>query len=68
MRAHDVAIFNLQRAVELVPGEVHTLRFAGGAQLQARSWILATGARWRELGVPGEQEYRNKGVAYWPAL
>jgi len=45
---------------------LHTLRFACGAQLQTRSVILATGARWRELGVPGEQEYRNRGVAYCP--
>jgi alkyl hydroperoxide reductase subunit F len=37
-----------------------------GAELKARSLILATGARWRELGVPGEAEYRNKGVAYCP--
>src|SRR5262249_15366082 len=66
VRNHDVAVFNLQRAAELVPGELHTLRFAGGAQLQARPVILATGARWRELGVPGEQEYRNRGVAYCP--
>jgi len=66
VRQHDVAIFNLQRAAELVPGELHTLRFAAGAQLRARSVVLATGARWRELGVPGEQEYRNRGVAYCP--
>jgi alkyl hydroperoxide reductase subunit F len=66
VRQHEVAIFNLQRAAELVPGELHTLRFDSGAHLKARSVILATGARWRELGVPGEQEYRNKGVAYCP--
>ena len=47
-------------------GELHTVRFAGGGSLQARSVILATGARWRTLGVPGEAEYRNKGVAYCP--
>jgi alkyl hydroperoxide reductase subunit F len=66
VRQHEVDIFNLQRAAELVPGELHTLRFDSGARLKARSVILATGARWRELGVPGEQEYRNKGVAYCP--
>ena len=66
VRQHDVAVFNLQRAAQLVPGELHTLRFDSGANLKARSVILATGARWRELGVPGEQEYRNKGVAYCP--
>jgi alkyl hydroperoxide reductase subunit F len=48
------------------PGGLHTVHFAGGGRLQARSLILATGARWRTLGVPGEAEYRNKGVAYCP--
>ena len=66
VRDHDVPIFNLQRAAELVPGELHTVRFESGASLQARSVILATGARWRELGVPGEAQYRNHGVAYCP--
>ena len=66
VRDNGVTIFNLQRAAELVPGELHTIRFEGGASLKARSLILATGARWRELGVPGEKEYRNHGVAYCP--
>ncbi len=66
VRDNNVEIFNLQRAAELVPGELHQLRFAGGASLKARSVILATGARWRNLGVPGENEYRNRGVAYCP--
>ncbi|NNC60219.1 MAG: FAD-dependent oxidoreductase, partial [Erythrobacter sp.] len=47
-------------------GGLHRLELANGASLQARSLILATGARWRELGVPGEADYRNKGVAYCP--
>ena len=47
-------------------GGLHTVHFAGGGRLQSRSLILATGARWRTLGVPGEAEYRNKGVAYCP--
>ncbi|MEM1197573.1 MAG: FAD-dependent oxidoreductase, partial [Pseudomonadota bacterium] len=44
----------------------HEVHFENGAVLEARSLILSTGARWRELGVPGEAEYRNKGVAYCP--
>lgn len=67
---YDVDIMNLQRAEKLVPaaepGALHEVQFASGASLQARSLILATGARWRELNVPGEQEYRNRGVAYCP--
>jgi len=66
VRANGVQIFNLQRAAELVPGELFTVRFEGGARLTARSIVLSTGARWRELGVPGEKEYRNRGVAYCP--
>jgi alkyl hydroperoxide reductase subunit F len=66
VKAHGVQIFNLQRATQLVPGALHQVRFASGATLEARSLIIATGARWRELGVPGEQEYRNRGVAYCP--
>ncbi|KPU53890.1 alkyl hydroperoxide reductase subunit F [Pseudomonas fluorescens] len=69
VKQYDVDIMNLQRADKLVPGkngELHRIHFASGASLQARSVILATGARWREMNVPGEQEYRNKGVAYCP--
>jgi NADH-dependent peroxiredoxin subunit F len=66
IRAHAVEVMNLQRAEKLVPGELTEVRFANGASLKARSVIIATGARWRELGVPGEKEYRNRGVAYCP--
>jgi alkyl hydroperoxide reductase subunit F len=70
VRHYDVDIMNAQRAVKLVPArqpggdtEVH---LANGAVLRGRSVILATGARWRNVNVPGEQEYRNRGVAYCP--
>jgi alkyl hydroperoxide reductase subunit F len=65
-----VDIMNMQRAEKLVPasqrGGLHQVQLANGGSLKARSVILATGARWRQLGVPGEEEYRNKGVAYCP--
>ncbi|TCD01940.1 alkyl hydroperoxide reductase subunit F [Erythrobacteraceae bacterium CFH 75059] len=48
------------------PGGLHAVTFGNGATLRARTLVLATGARWRTLGVPGEQEYRNRGVAYCP--
>lgn len=48
------------------PGGLHEIKLATGASLKARSIILSTGARWRQLGVPGEERYRNKGVAYCP--
>src|SRR5690606_4777453 len=66
VRANGVQVFALQRAAELIPGGIHKVRFENSATLSARSVVIATGARWRELGVPGEQEYRNKGVAYCP--
>ena len=69
VKQYEVDIMNLQRAEQLIPGrdgDLHEVRFAGGASLKARSVIIATGARWREMNVPGEQQYRNRGVAYCP--
>lgn len=70
VRQYEVDIMNLQRAVKLVPAgqdnvlnEVH---FESGAVLRSKTLILATGARWREMNVPGEREYRARGVAYCP--
>src|SRR3546814_13411259 len=57
---------NLQRAAKLVPGKSIQVELASGATLKAKSVILSTGARWREINVPGEREYRNRGVAYCP--
>jgi alkyl hydroperoxide reductase subunit F len=66
VKEYDVDMINLQRATALVPGDVIEVKLDSGASLKAKSVILATGARWRELNVPGEREYRNKGVAYCP--
>ncbi|SDA37597.1 alkyl hydroperoxide reductase subunit F [Pseudomonas sp. NFACC15-1] len=69
VKQYDVDIMNLQRADALLPGKdgsLHEIKFASGASLKAKTVILATGARWREMNVPGEQQYRNKGVAYCP--
>ncbi|MGM0570540.1 alkyl hydroperoxide reductase subunit F [Marinobacter sp.] len=70
VKEYDVDIMNMQRAEKLIPaaqaGGYHEIRLANGASLKARSLVLSTGARWRQLGVPGEEEYRNKGVAYCP--
>jgi alkyl hydroperoxide reductase subunit F len=67
---YDVDVMNLQRADALIPavqaGGLHEIRLENGASLKARTIILSTGARWRQMGVPGEDEYRNKGVAYCP--
>lgn len=63
---YDVDVMNLQRAAALKPGEPIEVALASGAVLKAKSVIIATGARWREINVPGEREYRNRGVAYCP--
>jgi alkyl hydroperoxide reductase subunit F len=63
---YDVDVMNLQRAEALIPGDMIEVKLVGGASLKARSVIIATGARWREINVPGEREYRNRGVAYCP--
>lgn len=70
VKDNEVDIMNLQRADKLVPasreGGLHEIVLANGASLKAKTIILSTGARWRQMGVPGEDEYRNKGVAYCP--
>jgi alkyl hydroperoxide reductase subunit F len=67
VKAYDVDIMNLQRASALRKTEAGIeIELANGAVLKSKSVILSTGARWREMNVPGEQEYRNKGVAYCP--
>jgi alkyl hydroperoxide reductase subunit F len=70
VRDYDVDIMNLQRAAKLIPATVsdglHEVVFDNGASLKAKTLVLATGARWRQMNVPGEDAYRNKGVAYCP--
>lgn len=67
VRTYDVDIMNLQRAAALVPGKDYVeVKLESGASLRSRTVILATGARWRNINVPGEHEYKNKGVAYCP--
>jgi alkyl hydroperoxide reductase subunit F len=69
VREYEVDIMNLQTATALVPagpGGLHEVKLESGASLKAKTIILSTGARWRQMGVPGEEEYRNKGVAYCP--
>jgi alkyl hydroperoxide reductase subunit F len=70
VRAYEVDVMSNQRVEALEPapqpGGYATVRLSNGAALKSRSVVLATGARWRRVNVPGEQEYRNKGVAYCP--
>ncbi|MGE4429387.1 MAG: alkyl hydroperoxide reductase subunit F [Sphingobium sp.] len=70
VKEYDVDIMNLQRAKTLIPaarpGGLIGVELENGAKLKAKTVILTTGARWRQMGVPGEDEYRNRGVAYCP--
>ncbi len=67
VREYEVELMNLQRADKLVAGgDLIEVQTASGATLKAKTVILSTGARWRQMNVPGENEYRNKGVAYCP--
>jgi len=67
VKTYDVDIMNLQRAEKLTQKDgINQIQLASGATLKAKAVILATGARWREINVPGEREYRNHGVAYCP--
>ncbi|HQR04888.1 MAG: alkyl hydroperoxide reductase subunit F [Proteobacteria bacterium] len=69
VREYEVDIMNLQRAEALEPigaDGYATVRTASGATLKARSVVLATGARWREMNVPGEKEYKARGVCFCP--
>ena len=69
-RSYGVDIMNLQLADGLVPaqepGGLIEVKLANGGALKARTVILSTGARWRNVNVPGETQYKNKGVAYCP--
>jgi alkyl hydroperoxide reductase subunit F len=67
VKNYDVDIMNLQRAESLkTVGNMIEVTLANGASLTSKSVIVATGARWREMNVPGEKEYRGRGVAYCP--
>ncbi|WP_133478988.1 alkyl hydroperoxide reductase subunit F [Cognatilysobacter segetis] len=69
VREYEVDVMGLQRATKLHAAGADGLvgvELESGATLRAKSVILSTGARWRQMGVPGEEQYRNKGVAYCP--
>jgi alkyl hydroperoxide reductase subunit F len=70
LKIYDIDLITMQRVKKLRPtdkGEgLVQIDLESGAQLEARSLVISTGARWRQLGIPGEERYRNKGVAYCP--
>ena len=70
VKDYEVDVMDLQKAARLLPaaepGGLATVELESGASLQARAVVVSTGARWRQIGVPGEADYRNKGVTYCP--
>lgn len=66
VKDYNIDVMNLQTAKRLEKKELIEVELENGAVLKSKSVILSTGARWRNIGVPGEAEFRNKGVAYCP--
>jgi len=67
LRAYAIDLLDNRKVEQLIDhGKQKELRLQGGEILLARALILATGAKWRELGVPGEKDYLGRGVAFCP--
>jgi len=66
VKEYDIDVMNLQRAKRLEKKDFIEVELENGAVLKSKAVILSTGARWRNVGVPGEAEFKNKGVAYCP--
>lgn len=66
VKEYDIDVMNLQRVKRLEKKDFIELELENGAVLKGKTVILSTGARWRNIGVPGEDEFKNKGVAYCP--
>ncbi|WP_454190528.1 alkyl hydroperoxide reductase subunit F [Paenibacillus sp. Marseille-Q7038] len=66
VKEYDIDLMNLQRAKRLEKKDLIEIELENGAVVKSKTVILSTGARWRNVGVPGEAEFKNKGVAYCP--
>ncbi|STO09589.1 alkyl hydroperoxide reductase subunit F [Exiguobacterium aurantiacum] len=66
VKEYGIDVMNLQRAKRLEKTDLVEVELENGAVLKSKSVILSTGARWRNVNVPGEAEFKNKGVAYCP--
>ena len=66
VKEYNIDVMNLQRAKRLEKKDLIEIELENGAVLKSKTVILSTGARWRNVGVPGEAEFKNKGVAYCP--
>ncbi|MEC0208174.1 alkyl hydroperoxide reductase subunit F [Paenibacillus ehimensis] len=66
VKEYGIDVMKLQRAKRLEKKDLIEVELENGAVLKSKTVILSTGARWRNVGVPGEAEFKNKGVAYCP--
>ncbi len=66
IRSHAIDVMMPQRAVKLIPGDLIEVQLESGASVKSKTVILATGATWRKMAVPGEETYIGKGVAFCP--
>lgn len=66
VKEYNIEVMDLQRAKRLEKKDLFEIELENGAVLKSKSVIISTGARWRNINVPGEQELKNKGVAYCP--
>lgn len=66
IRNHDIDVMMPQQAVNLIPGDLIEVQLANGASVKSKTVILATGANWRKMDVPGEEKYIGRGVAFCP--
>lgn len=66
VKEYNIDIMKTQRAKSLQKRDFIEVELENGAVLKSKTVIISTGARWRNVGVPGEAEYKNKGVAYCP--
>ena len=66
IRSHAIDVMMPQRAVKLTPGDLIEIQLESGALVKSKTVILATGANWRKMNIPGEETYLGKGVAFCP--
>lgn len=63
---YDIKLLEHRKVKKVIPGDVRKLELESGEFLETKSLIVTTGAKWRELGIPGEKEYLGRGVAFCP--
>ena len=66
MSQYDIDVLEHRKVNGVVKGDIITLNLESGEQAQTKSLIVATGAKWKHLGIPGESEYLGRGVAFCP--